>query len=355
MTTALALAQARAVAPQSALDPGGPAAAEIDWLWDMMLWMGTATTLLVIAVLAFALFRRRRPDELPPEADRPADPRGEHANDESGGRGREGEGRPRSERVGARWMIASGVVFPAVVLTILFGITLVSLNAIYPRREEPGGLTIEVTGRQWWWEVRYLGATPGELVTSANEIHIPVGQRVRVRLRADDVIHSFWVPGLQGKMDMVPGRTTATWLQADRPGVWRGQCAEFCGMQHAKMALVVVAESPDEFAAWLARERQPAAEPVDQQTSDARAVFLESGSVLCHTVRGTPARATVGPDLTHIASRRTLAAGELPNVRGNLYGWIADPQALKPGSHMPRVPLTSDQLHAIVRYLETLR
>ena len=121
------------------------------------------------------------------------------------------------------------------------------------------------------------------------------------------------------------------------------------------MALVVVAESPDEFAAWLARERQPAAEPVDQQTSDARAVFLESGCVLCHTVRGTPARATVGPDLTHIASRRTLAAGELPNVRGNLYGWIADPQALKPGSHMPRVPLTSDQLHAIVRYLETLR
>ena len=186
MMSAPLLAQARAVAPQSALDPAGPAAAEIDRLWDMMLWMGTATTVLVIVVLAIALFRRRRADELPPEADRPADPRGEYANEESGGRGREGEGRPRSERIGARWMIASGVVFPVVVLTVLFGMTLASLNEIYPRREEPGGLTIEVTGRQWWWEVRYLGATPVELVTSANEIHIPVGQRVRVRLRADE-------------------------------------------------------------------------------------------------------------------------------------------------------------------------
>lgn len=355
MTALGIFAQARAVAPQSALDPAGPAAAKIDWLWNLMLWSGTAITLGVVIALAVALFRRRRPEELPPEADRAPDTRGEHANDESGGRGREDQGRPRSERMGARWMVGAGIVFPALVLTALFFVTLATLGAMYPRRGEQAELTIEVTGKQWWWEVRYLHDQPGLIVRSANEIHIPVGVRVRVLLRAQDVIHSFWVPGLHGKTDMIPGRTNVTWLQADEAGQWRGQCAEFCGLQHAKMALVVIAEPRAAFDAWLAKERQPAAEPADAATLAARETFLASGCIMCHAVRGTPAHASAGPDLTHVASRLTLAAGELPMNMGNLYGWIANPQALKPGSRMPAVPLSNEQLHQVVRYVSSLR
>ena len=349
------LPQAAAVAPQSALEPGGPGAAEIDWLWDLMLWSGTAVTLLVTALLLFALFRRRQPRELPPEADRPPDPRGEHGNVETGGRGRSDTGLPESERKGARWMIVGGVVFPSVVLTALFLLNLQVLGVLYPRGDEPAALTIEVTGRQWWWDVRYLDSAPGNSVRTANELHLPVGQRVRLRLRSQDVIHSFWVPGLQGKIDMIPGRTNTFWVQADSSGVWRGQCAEFCGMQHAKMAFVVVADPPERFAEWLANERRPAAEPTDSAGRAARATFLSSGCVLCHTVRGTAAQAQAGPDLTHVASRKTLAAGELPNTRGNLFGWIANPQALKPGTRMPAVPMTRDELHAITSYIGSLR
>ena len=355
MTFPPILAQAAAVAPQSALEPGGPGAAEIDWLWDLMLWSGAAVTLLVVVLLLVALFRRRHPRELPPEADRPPDPRGEHTNVETGGRGRSDEGRPESERKGARWMIVGGVVFPTVVLTGLFVVNLQVLGVLYPRGDDPAPLTIEVTGRQWWWDVRYLDSTPGEIVRTANELHLPVGQRVRLLLRSQDVIHSFWVPGLQGKIDMIPGRTNTFWVQADTAGVWRGQCAEFCGMQHAKMAFVVVADSPAAFAEWLAKERLPAAEPTDSAGREARAIFLSSGCVACHTVRGTTAQASAGPDLTHVASRKTLAAGELPNTRGNLFGWIANPQALKPGTRMPALPLTRDQLHAITNYIGSLQ
>jgi cytochrome c oxidase subunit 2 len=350
-----ALAQAVAVGEQSALRTGGSGAAQIGALWNQMLVIGTLATLLVVATLAYALFRRRHADELPPEADRPADARGERANVETGGRGREDTGRPESERVGVRWMIAGGVVLPVVVLTALLVPTLRSLGAVSPQRVGAAPITIEVVGRQWWWEVRYLDAEPSRIAVLANELRIPVGERVRVRLRAADVIHSFWVPGLQGKMDMIPGRTNVTWLQANRPGIWRGQCAEYCGLQHAKMAFVVVAERPQEFARWLARQREPAAEPRDSVGLAARETFLASGCVLCHTVRGTAAVATAGPDLTHVASRLTLAAGELPNTTGHLAGWIANPQALKPGSQMPAVPLGPRELLAIVHYLQTLR
>jgi cytochrome c oxidase subunit II len=349
------LVQAVAVAPQSALDPAGPGAAKIDWLWDLMLWSGTAITALVVTLLLVALLRRRPAAELPPEADRPPDPRGEYENVETGGRGRAGEGRPSSERKGARWMVIGGVVFPALVLTALFLLSLDVLGTIYPRRNEPAPLTIEVTGYQWWWGVRYLDSAPSRIVRTANELHIPVGRRVRVLLRSGDVIHSFWVPGLQGKVDMIPGRTNTSWLQADRSGTWRGQCAEFCGMQHAKMAFVVIAEPPEEFARWLANERAPAAIPSDSVGLAARETFLRSGCVLCHTVRGTTALGSAGPDLTHVASRRTLAAGELPNTQGNLFGWIANPQALKPGTKMPALPMTAEELHGIARYIRSLR
>ena len=359
------LAQARAVGSQSTLRTGGPGAERIGDLWNLMLWAGLAATVLTFAALAWALFRKRRADGLPPEADRPADPRGESANEESGGRGREGEGRPASERTGARWMVIAGIALPTVVLLVVLVATLRTLSAIVPPENaiaaagdhppRPGEIAIEVVGRQYWWEVRYLDAVPGRVFETANELRIPVGRPVQLRLRSNDVIHSFWVPGLQGKLDLVPGRVNVLALQADRPGVWRGQCAEFCGVQHAKMAFTVVAEPAERFEAWRERQRLPAPVPADSVARADAGVFLASGCVLCHAVRGTPAGGDLGPDLTHVASRLTLAAGVLPRSTGNLYGWIADPQAHKPGSGMPPLPLAPAELHAVVRYLSTLR
>ncbi len=359
------LLQARAVGEQSALRPGGPGAERIGELWNLMLWTGAVATALTFAALAYALVRRRRPDELPPEADRPADPRGERSNAESGGRGREGEGRPASERSGARWMVVAGFVLPSVVLLVVLVATLRALAAILPPTNaiaaagdhppRPGEIAIEVVVRQLLWEVRYLDAEPGRVFETANELRIPVGRPVQLRLRSNDVIHSFWVPGLQGKLDLVPGRVNVLALEADRPGVWRGQCAEFCGVQHAKMAFTVVAEPVERFEAWRARQRLGAPVPADSAAREDARVFLASGCVLCHAVRGTPAGGDLGPDLTHVASRLTLAAGTLPRSTGNLYGWIADPDGHKPGSRMPRVPMTADELHAIARYLATLR
>jgi cytochrome c oxidase subunit 2 len=349
------LLQPVAVAPQTALEAGGPGAARIGDLWNVMLLLGAITTVIVLVVMAIALFRRRGGHELPPEADRPADPRGELANVETGGRGHEGEGRPESERKGTRWMLIGGVAFPAVVLVILLVFSLRTLSAVSPRRASDAPLTVEVIGKQWWWQVRYASADPSLTFETANEIRIPVGTRVRVKLESSDVIHSFWVPGLQGKTDMVPGRINVTWLQADKPGVWRGQCAEFCGVQHAKMGLVVVAEPRERFEQWLSAQRRAALPPRDSIAASGLAAFVSTGCVLCHRVRGTPAAGRTGPDLTHVGSRLTLAAGEFPNTRGHIQGWIGNPQALKPGSRMPAVALTSDQLHSIAYYLTTLR
>ena len=355
-------AQAIAVAPQSALETGGPAAASIGELWNLMLWLGTAVTVLVLAGLAWAIFRRR-PADAQAEADRPADARGERLNDESGGRGSAESGRPRSERIGVRVMVGGGIVFPTIVLGILLVFVMRTLAAtslpshVFAQPADPprpGELTVLVTGHQFWWEVEYLDADPRLRFETANELRIPVGRRVVVRLAAGDVIHSFWVPGLQGKMDNVPGRTNALWLEASQPGRWRGQCAEYCGVQHAKMAFVVVAEPAAQWEAWAARQRRPAPEALDSGARADRATFLASGCVLCHAVRGTPAGGDLGPDLTHLASRLTLAAGTLPNTPGHRYGWVADPQAIKPGNRMPAVPMSAAELHGVVRYLGTL-
>jgi cytochrome c oxidase subunit 2 len=357
------LAQPIAVARQSALEPGGPEAERIAYLWNVMLVVGTIVTVAVLAGLVYALFRRR-PAGFVPEADRPPDTRGERSNEEGGGRGHEGQGRPRTERVGVRWMVAAGIVVPVVVLLPILVITMQTLAAVtLPSRSvahvdappAPGELVVEVTGRQYWWEVRYRNVTPQLEFETANELRIPVGQRVVVRLRSKDVIHSFWVPGLQGKMDLVPGRTNAIVLTAGQPGVWRGQCAEFCGVQHAKMAFTVVAESPERYEAWASGQRGDARAPADSAGRADQEAFLASGCVVCHAVRGTPAHGDAGPDLTHLASRLTLAAGTLPNALGHLHGWVADPQAVKPGSLMPAVPLDASQLHAIVRYVSTLQ
>jgi cytochrome c oxidase subunit 2 len=219
----------------------------------------------------------------------------------------------------------------------------------------PAAVTIDVIGHQWWWDFQYRDVTPSDMVTSPNELHIPVGVPVVLRLQTRDVIHSFWVPSLHGKRDLVAGYTNHLWIQADTPGVYRGQCAEFCGHQHANMAFTVVAEPVDAFQTWLQQQRRPAAEPATDLQRRGRDVFLQSPCVSCHTVRGTDAGSRLGPDLTHVASRLTIAAGTLPNTRGHLAGWIADPQSIKPGVRMPANPLPAEDLQAVLAYVRALR
>jgi cytochrome c oxidase subunit 2 len=214
---------------------------------------------------------------------------------------------------------------------------------------------VRVTGHQWWWEVEYVEAQPHLTVTTANEIHLPVGVPIELELRTTDVIHSFWIPNLHGKRDMIPGQITSLRIQADREGTFSGQCAEFCGMQHANMRMAVTVESQQEFDDWLRRQRATAAEPRSDSERRGRDVFMTTTCVMCHTIGGTDARGMVGPTLTHVASRPFIGAGMLPNTRGHLGGWITDAQSIKPGIRMPANPLPPADLQALLDYLQTLR
>jgi cytochrome c oxidase subunit 2 len=299
--------------------PQGPAAAEISKLWWLSFWIATAVFIVVIGLLLYALFRpRTEPTSINTARD--------------------------------KWLIiGGGIVVPVIILVSVYLITLNSMVALAePNQPEP--LVIQVEGHQWWWEVHY----PAQAATTANEIHIPVGQPVRIELTTADVIHSFWVPELQGKIDMIPGQTNTLWLQADQPGAYKGECAEFCGVQHARMSFWVIADPPDQFATWLQNQSQPAAEPADPLAQAGQTIFLNGQCANCHTIRGTNATGTLGPDLTHMASRQTIAAGSVVNNRGHLTGWISDPHSLKPGNLMPPTNLTGPDLLALVAYLESL-
>jgi cytochrome c oxidase subunit II len=260
------------------------------------------------------------------------------------------------ERHGQRWILIGGVLMPSVVLAIVFGFTIRS-SALTANDVSSSTLTIEVIGRRWWWEVNY----PEQAVITANEIHIPVGIPVEMLLRSGDVIHSFWVPQLHGKMDLIPGRDNRLILQADEPGIYRGECAEYCGLQHAKMQFMVIAQDPQDFEQWTIDQSQATSSPTDESIRYGQEVFISAGCVYCHTIRGLDAgdvdRSTtdLGPDLTHLASRTTIAAGILDNNRGNLSGWIADPHGIKPGVLMPATPLSGEELQALLTYLQTLR
>jgi cytochrome c oxidase subunit 2 len=220
---------------------------------------------------------------------------------------------------------------------------------------DPAAVTITVTGHQWWWDVRYDGATPAGTFNTANEIHVPVGEPVTVRLIASDVIHSFWVPNLMGKMDLIPGQENEIQFVAGRPGIYRGQCAEFCGWQHAHMGLVVVALTRQDFDVWRDRQISPASDPQDPAGALGKQIFLSKPCVMCHTIRGTTAGSRVGPDLTHFGSRRYLASAMLPMSRGNVAAWLVDPQGIKPGTNMPNVHIASEELDPLVTYLTGLR
>lgn len=251
-----------------------------------------------------------------------------------------------------RWVIGGGLVFPVVVLTALLAYALVVGNALSVEASADA-LAIRVTGKRWWWEVRYPNAGAGSAVAiSANEIHIPVGRSVKLLLDTDDVIHSLWVPPLGGKVDMIPGRVNHLVLRAERAGVYRGQCAEYCGAQHAYMALYVIAHEPADFERWLEREAKPVETSAAQR---GHGLFSSAGCASCHSIRGTSADGRLGPDLTHVASRVSLAAGMLDNNRATMAGWIANSQALKPGNLMPPMKVSADELRALTDYMMSLQ
>ncbi|MEO8308803.1 MAG: cytochrome c oxidase subunit II [Pseudomonadota bacterium] len=216
------------------------------------------------------------------------------------------------------------------------------------------GLTIEIRAHQWWWEIRYVGEPPARTFVTANELHIPVGTPVSLRLIGDDVIHSFWIPALAGKTDVIPGQTNNAWIEADKPGVYRGQCSEYCGLQHAHMSAFVIAEPKRQFEAWWQQQLAPSQPPRSAQLVIGAELF-RSRCAACHTVRGIGAGGILGPDLTHLMSRNTIAAGTFRNSPESLSRWIANAQALKPGSRMPQMDLTAPQLDAVTAFVQTLR
>ena len=243
-------------------------------------------------------------------------------------------------------IVAGGIVLPLVVIAALTVLTLHGLSD----RPTDGAEHVEVIGHQFWWEVRY----PDREIVTANELHVPVDRPVQIELRSDDVIHSFWVPGLDGKIDMVPGQTNHLTIQATDIGTYRGQCAEYCGLQHAGMIFSVDVVSDADYETWARSAAAPAAEPTTASEEAGRQAFLDLPCASCHTIEGTAAAGTAGPDLTHLAQRSSLGAGVVPNDRGHLGGWIVDAQALKPGSLMPAVPVEPAQLQALLDYLGSL-
>ncbi len=305
----------------SMLDPKGPAAQSITDLWWLLFWLATAVFLVVCGLLGWALVRRRPSDQSSLD-----EPRG-----------------------GTRLVVWGGIVIPAIILLVVFGATIWTLRAIASPADS-NALTIHVIGRRWWWEVQY----PQQQFATANEIHIPVDRPVQFVLSSSNVIHSFWVPELQGKMDLMPGMTNSLWLEASEPGIYRGECAEFCGVQHAKMDFLVIAQPQAEFDAWVAQQQQPAAKPTDALAQQGAQLFFDANCMNCHAIKGTDATGNLGPDLTHLASRRTLASAAIENNIANLGGWIADPQHIKPGNLMPASQLTGVELQALLAYLATL-
>ena len=312
--------------PQSALDPAGRGAERIA---DLFWWMTFGAVLVWLAVVALGVWAvRARPER-------------------------------SSQRKAATLIIGGGAVVPTVVLAGLLAHGLALLPGLLAPAPA-GSLEIEVSGEQWWWRVRYLppggdAAGMAGIIELANEIRLPVGEPVQLHLDSPDVIHSFWIPSLGGKIDMVPGRRTRMALEPTRTGVFRGVCAEYCGASHALMAFDVVVVPREEFARWLAHQSQPARAPGEPLAARGRELFLSNGCSACHTIRGTPADGVVGPDLTHVGSRRSLGAGILPNGRGGFLRWIARTDDVKPEVHMPAFGmLPPGDLRALAAYLEGL-
>jgi cytochrome c oxidase subunit II len=308
-----------------ALDPEGPAADAAADLWWLMLALGVAVFVAFAVVLGVGLFRAR-PGDAPEAGPQPPDGFGP-------------------------WLVGGGVAMPLVVIAIVFGATVNAMQGT-PTTAPAGALVVEIVGHQWWWEVRY----PAEGITTANEMHIPVGRPVALQLTSADVIHSFWVPALGGKLDLLPDKTNTLVLEADEPGRHLNRCAEFCGLQHTLMGMDVVAEPPDAFAAWVAGQQPSAATPTAAAGQRGQEVFLGAGGCgTCHAVRGTQATGNTGPDLTHVASRLSLGAAAIGNSPEQRARWISDPHTIKRGVAMPKPELSGDELDAVLAYVGGLR
>jgi cytochrome c oxidase subunit 2 len=306
--------------PTSLVDPAGPRAAATADLWWFMLVLGLLVYALVMGLLAVSLVTRRQ----------------------------------LRDAVRTRVVVIGGLVAPAAILVVLIAANLHTLVAVAapPRSAD---LSLDVVAHQWWWEVRY----PDQRFATANEIHVPTNAIVLIRLGSVDVIHSLWVPRLAGKTDVVPGLTNSMWLQADAPDQYRGQCAEYCGIQHTQMAFVVVAQTTDQFQQWVAAQQQPAAVPADPTLARGAQAFAGLGCINCHAIRygGTtpPTGGGVGPDLTHLASRGTIAAGAGNTDVATLERWITEPDSIKKGTSMPATSTDPDTLHALATYLMSLK
>jgi cytochrome c oxidase subunit 2 len=287
---------------------------------------------LVIAFLVAAILRRRRAGE---------------ANVMETGRHHASDPLMRTGVIGWGALVSTGLVL----LAVASFVTDRSMASAAAKER----LSITLTANQWWWDAQYNSADASKTARTANELHLPVGVPVRIVLKSNDVIHSFWVPSLAGKQDLIPGRETDITIVPTKTGLYRGQCAEYCGTQHAHMALVVSVDSYADFLKWWDHQLQDAPPPATPLAVAGYNLVTSGPCSSCHTVSGTPAGGRVGPDLTHFASRRSIAAGTLPMSEGNLYGWVADPQSLKPGNHMPTMSLEPRQLDAVVAYLETLK
>jgi cytochrome c oxidase subunit 2 len=329
--TALLLAGCGSAPQNFVWSTGGPAAAKLAQLgWFGIIAFSAATVIVWLLILWLALRRRGT--------------LAEHAPFDANG--------------GQSWILVGGFAIPAAVFAFLFAATLGTLSA-FPMSEQPGKdpPQIVVTGHQWWFQAVYRFPGQSNLdISTATELHIPTGRPITIQLQSQDVIHSFWIPKLHGKVDMIPGQQNYIRIQADKPGLYQGECAEFCGAEHAMMRLLVVAQTPENYQRWLEAQRAPAHEPTDPDAVHGKGVFLTAACPLCHTVRGTGALGNVGPDLTHIGSRETIAGGAYANNKANLEAWITHAQSLKPGVQMPNLTaFKGKDLRSLADYLESLR
>ncbi|WAJ71667.1 cytochrome c oxidase subunit II [Catenovulum adriaticum] len=319
LTLPLAYAQS-----QSAIEPASDQAKGISYIWWSMFWVALVIFVAVMLLLGWGLWkgRSKKPTQLSYLASR-------------------------------NLVVIAGVAIPLITVLCLVGGSLMlgrSLSAQPP----DGALEVRITGWMWWWQIEYLDDNNKVIATTANELHIPVNRPIKLYLESGDVIHSFWVPQLHGKTDLIPGRTNSSWFEANVAGTFRGQCAEFCGLQHALMGFLVVAESKAEFQSWLKNQQSESQQPKNSETLAGQQVFFKTGCQQCHTIRGTDAAGTAGPDLTHLASRESIAAVTRKNSRAHLGGWIADPNGIKPGAKMPLSQLNAKQLSNLLDYLQSL-
>jgi cytochrome c oxidase subunit 2 len=315
---------------QSPLNPAGAQAGSVFSLFAVMLVVCGAMYLIVLGVLVWAILRRnpRGADNAPTQV-------------------------PLADRPLSRGLVAWLIIVLAGLSVLIVASFFVERDLASARARET--LIVRVTGHQWWWRIEYRDPSSGTWIETANELHLPAGRTARIELGSADVIHSFWVPNVAGKIDVIPGRANSVDVTPRRTGWFRGQCAEFCGLQHAHMAFDVKVESPAEFATWLTAQKRGAFAPGDAVLARGMHVVVGGQCAMCHVIRGTTANGRAGPDLTHIGSRRSIAAGTLSISRGALQGWIAQPQAIKPGTMMPPVSLAPADADAAARYLESLK